>query len=179
MKYLLFYCITLISINVYASPTCSENGTKVLYTNGVNTRSSEAHDALSAIIELEVSSEIDAKKVGYEVKYNYHGDGARNFFESAVQRFPQQYLNSLKIDKWKALILFLSGKLDVPGFVSESIQREFLERTKEFIENRTDIPTYYKNVTEISNAYNDALNGTGYPGKCEFLPFLTLRVGYL
>jgi hypothetical protein len=93
MKLLLFACIAFISINVHATPTCSENGTKIIYTNGVFSSEDDVKRALKDIQELNISSEIDAKKVEYVGEYNFEGAGMEDILESAVQRFLEQKQN--------------------------------------------------------------------------------------
>lgn len=150
----------IISKTLIASPTCSQNGTVVYYTNGVNTKKSDAQAVIRKIESLGIDSQIDSKEVKFFLKHNFHADGARDVLEAALQRFPESYLNSIKMTKWEAYTKFMTGDLSLPDLISSSIQQEFLEKTKDFIETRADIPQYHDTVREISEAYDNALAGT-------------------
>lgn len=59
MKLVLLLILILISLSAHAAPTCSKNGTRVIYTNGVTTTRDNADYALSLIKELKLDASID------------------------------------------------------------------------------------------------------------------------
>jgi PKD repeat protein len=78
-------------------------------------------------------------------------------------------LNKNKIDKWDALLRFLSGNLTVPEFIFEEIQLAYLEKVKTYVESQANMVQYRDTLNKITNAYNEALNGTADSKKMRVL----------
>lgn len=97
MKYIVLISSLMTSFVVHAAPTCSKNGTKVIYTNGVTTSKDNANIALRKIQDLSLSSRIDLKRTSYRLAYNYEESMSRDFLEVAVQRFPKRYLDEIGV----------------------------------------------------------------------------------
>lgn len=69
---------------------CSQNGTEVIYTNGVLTGQIDAKREVDAIREIGINYLIDPnEKVGYTLAYNSNESATQDFFESAVQLIGQ------------------------------------------------------------------------------------------
>lgn len=160
MKTILFLLTLIFCLNVYAEPTCSTKGTKIIYTNGVNTPRESAEFALDNIMALKIKSQVDKdpNKVTYVVEYNYTESIAKDFLESAVQRFPQSFLDGLKISKWEAFSRLKSGDLtQLSPAILLSLEEKLIEDTKNYIENRANIAKYQENLFAVRDSYKRTL----------------------
>lgn len=94
MKYMIILMILLLfSTSSYALSTCSKKGTRVIYTNGIDTTRTEADEAL-AKIKIIINEEnarsildkrIDKVITAFDLTYNYQESFVKDILESAVQ----------------------------------------------------------------------------------------------
>lgn len=112
IKYFFILALLLLSIPSYSAPSCSKNGTDIIYTNGILTSEAKAQEALYKIEDLNLNDKIDSKDVLYILAYNYSQNFAHDFLETIVQRMPRSFLkeNGYK-DGYAAYMNFLSGNI--------------------------------------------------------------------
>ena len=115
--------------------------------------------SLGEIRGLGLNSQIDkdASKVSFYLKENYSKSLVIDFLESAVQRFPIEYLNKNKMNKWTAFIFFVTGQHIFPEAINESVKQELLLALKNFMEVGSLYPGYLSNVDEIKREYSEKL----------------------
>lgn len=153
----------LYSFSAISSPTCSKNGTRVIYTNGVTTKRDNAQDALDKIIALALNSQIDLKPttVKYRLAYNYEESVAKDFLEAAVQRFPAGFLKSLGVTNgYAAYMGYLSGGLSdaIYAVALNSITDKLLEIQSDWLINYRSGSLYLQTIREIKGHYETAFN---------------------
>lgn len=162
MKYIIIIALLILSFSSQAAPTCSKNGTTIIYTNGVTTSRDEADIARGTIENLALDSQIDLKKVNDSVlAYNYEESIARDFLEAAVQRFPSGYLRSLGVSNgYAAYMSFLGGGLSdaIYAVAFNSIVDKIVDIQSDYLINYRSGSLYNKTVNEIKGHYEDALN---------------------
>lgn len=70
------------------------------------------NDVRHVALKIKPKVDKDPNKVTYLVEYNYNESIAEDFLEAAVQRFPQEFLDGLKISKWIAFTRLMTGNDD-------------------------------------------------------------------
>lgn len=113
MKILVLLIGCILSLPSFAELTCSANGTRLIYVNGVRTEKWEADDAMIAMYELVPINQLDkTNRVEPFLSYNYTYGFARDFLETIVQRFPREFLvsNGFK-DGYAAYMKLMQGTL--------------------------------------------------------------------
>ena len=162
MKFFIVIMLLFLSLNTQAILSCSKNGTTVVYTNGVTTTRLKAQSALDQIIELGISAKIDIKetKVKYQLAYNFQESTAKDFIEASVERFPKEFLESIKAtDKYAAYEAFLSGAMSDPSYTNElnSISEKIVELIADYLKDYFNDPQYLQTVKDIKSHYDKAL----------------------
>ena len=151
------------SASLLAAPTCSKNGTRVIYTNGVTTPRDKALIALDKIVLLSLNSQIDQKLTDdkFLLAYNYEESISRDFLEAAVQRFPVGFLQSLGVTNgYAAYMGYLNGGLAdaVYAVVLNSITDKIVEIQSDWLINYRSGSLYLQTIREIKGHYEAALN---------------------
>jgi hypothetical protein len=96
MKIKTLFAVACVFLNsgsafAYGALTCSQNGTIVLFTNGIYTDRDESGANLRAIKDLKLNSQIDsAGAVDYDLTYNTHVGSLADIFEAIVQLIAQR-----------------------------------------------------------------------------------------
>jgi len=159
-----------LSFSVIAAPdpSCSLKGTRVLYTNGINTSYLKAGIAMFRIKELGSMQEnqnfnlkIDSKKLIYVRAYNHSEGIAADILESAVQRLPKSYLDALHVSNvYAAYSHFLNGKLiqSISSSIINSIIEKKLEIYSNFAKNYYSEPSYNDSIDLIRSKYKEAFD---------------------
>lgn len=162
VKYIIFLSLLILSISSQAAPTCSKNGTTIIYTNGVTTKKKEARRAMMKIDDLALDSQIDLKMMNDSVlAYNYEESMSQDFLEAAVQRFPAGFLRSLGVKNgYAAYMGYLNGGLSdaIYAVALNSITDKLVEIQSNWLINYRRGPLYLKTIQEIKGHYEDALN---------------------
>ena len=163
MKYIIFIVLLLLSNSIFSAPSCSKNGTTIIYTNGVTTSRENAGLAKEKIKFLNLNSQIDLKpeKVKYVLAYNYEESISRDFLEAAVQRFPVGFLRSLGVTNgYAAYMGYLNGGLAdaVYAIALNSITDKLVEIQSDWVINYRSSSLYLKTIQEIRGHYEVALN---------------------
>ncbi|MDD4974021.1 MAG: PKD domain-containing protein [Bacteriovorax sp.] len=161
MKYIIFLSLLILSFASQAAPSCSRNGTRVFYTNGVTTPRLDAQSAMEKIEGLGLNSHIDLKTVNYRLAYNYEESISKDFLEAAVQRFPSGYLKSLGVSSaYAAYMNFLSGGLSEALYAAAivSITDEIVHLQSEWLLNYKNNSLYMQTVQEIKGHYDGAFS---------------------
>lgn len=163
MNYIIFILLLLLSNFSLASPSCSKNGTTVIYTNGVTTPRDNAEKAKVRIRDLELNSQLDLKpeKVKYILAYNYSESFGKDFLEAAVQRFPKTFIKQVGAkDNYAAYMPYLNGKMNDPAYsnVLNSISEVLLDRIDIWVRDYFNDTQYLKSVSEIKGHYETSLN---------------------
>lgn len=163
MKYIILAFCFVASASLLAAPTCSKNGTRVIYTNGVTTPRDKAQDALDKIIALSLNSQIDQKLTDdkFLLAYNYEESISRDFLEAAVQRFPVGFLQSLGVTNgYAAYMGYLNGGLAdaVYAVALNSITDKIVEIQSDWLINYRSGSLYLQTIREIKGHYEAALN---------------------
>lgn len=162
MKYLMFALCFLIPASLFAAPTCSKNGTRVIYTNGVTTSKFNAQRALEKIISLNLNSQIDQKltKDQYKLAYNYEESISKDFLEAAVQRFPEGFIKSSgKTNAYAAYMGFIQNGFG--GAIYDASLNAIVEAITdiqgEWLLNYKNSSQYLLTVNEIIVEYEKAI----------------------
>ncbi|WP_408096155.1 PKD domain-containing protein [Peredibacter sp. HCB2-198] len=168
MKYLIFV-LCLISSNVFGDVSCSFKGTKVLYTNGVFTPEDSARHALREIIQLKLNSSIDISPgvVSYDLAYNRNVSLTADFIESAVQRFPDVFINTLTLSNpYAAFKYFAGGEGNLLQKLSpdiyESILSEFRRVQLTFLNEYSHDYQYLETLNMLREEYYEKSLYEGY-----------------
>lgn len=163
MKYILIALLMKISISLQASPSCSLNGTRVYFTNGITTSVEDARTSYNKIKSLNLNLQIDqnAQKVFYRLVYNYTESVSKDFVEAAVQRFPTRFLREYGLrDGYAAYQLYKNGKMTAPAYSNElnSISEAVLNILEDWIREHANQSQYLETVLKVHKFYEDALN---------------------
>lgn len=161
MKYIVLIFTLIASLTIDAAPTCSKNGTRVIYTNGVTTDKKVAKIALGKIQDLSLSASIDLKRTNYDLAYNYEEAIAKDLLEAAVQRFPAGFLKSLGVTNgYAAYMGYLNGGLSaaIYAVALNSIVDKILEIQSDWLINYRSGSLYLQTIREIKGHYETAFN---------------------
>lgn len=157
----------LISLSAYSESTCSKNGTTVIYTNGIDTNTSEANEALK-LIKNKIKranaktqkKHIDKNNIEYEVAFNYDENFMLDVLESAVQKLPKSYIDTLKVtNAYDAYSYFLQGKYVemIDAAIVKSIMTARLNAMAELATNYANVDQYNRTIGLMSLIYNKAI----------------------
>lgn len=168
MKYMIILMILLLfSTSSYALSTCSKKGTRVIYTNGIDTTRTEADEAL-AKIKIIINEEnarsildkrIDKVITAFDLTYNYQESFVKDILESAVQRLPKSFIDSVKAkNAYEAYSYYLQGKnvQVIKTEVVNSIIESKLSIISSFANTFANLPLYEKTLNEMMASYNNA-----------------------
>lgn len=163
MKYILIALLMKISVSLQASPSCSLNGTRVFFTNGITTSIEDARTSLKKIKSLNISLEIDQNplNVNFDLAYNYTESISKDLVEAAVQRFPTRFLREYGLrDGYAGYQLYRNGKMTAPAYSNElnSISEAVLNILEGWIREHANQSKYLETVLEVHKFYEDALN---------------------
>lgn len=166
MKYIILIISLLVSFSLQAVPTCSKNGTRVLYTNGIYTSFDDANKAMMGLQKAIVDDgnkfnriNIDLKSVKYELAYNYDENFTKDILEAIAQRLPQSYLDALSASNtYAAYSYFIQGKLltSISASIIDSINLKKLEIISNFSRDYVNLPLYNQTINDIQIKYNAA-----------------------
>lgn len=165
MKNIIILMALSFAFRSEASPTCSKNGTRIIYTNGIATDPTTADRALHKIEDIIFLEDIkgikriDKKALTYKLTYNYQESFVKDILEAAVQRLPKSYIDSVKAkNAYEAYSYYAQGKLvnGISADILNSITESKLNIIKSFSEKFANLPLYNKTVNEMLPAYNDA-----------------------
>lgn len=164
MKYIILVLVLLTSFSTFAELSCSKNGTRIIYTNGVDTSPENAKDSLDKIkilkkSQIKIVSLIDKKILDPIVAYNYSATLAKDVLESAVQRLPQSYLNALKVrNAYHAFSHFLQGDLlSLSADIVSSINIATLQLISTFSQSFFDSALYQRTISKGIPLYLSAI----------------------
>ena len=124
--------------------TCSENGTSIIYTNGLMTIEESAEKHLNAIMHLNTPAELDADEdVEYILSYNSSEKFALDLYEAAIQKLKASIQEQLNIYEYYTS---LEAGILLP---SVEIQKWLLN----YVQNNIQYPT--QTVLDVSALVDD------------------------
>lgn len=167
VKYIILILVLLTSVSAFALPTCSKNGTRIIYTNGVITTKEMAEHALDKILSLKDSNNLtiiaSIDKNGIQdpiVAYNYTEGPAKDVLEATVQRLPKNYLKALNVSNaYDGFSHFIYG--DLLELIPDDIKNSIIESKIQIISSFTQIyfnsELYEKTINEGFPHYLNAI----------------------
>lgn len=162
MKNLIFALCFVIQASLFAAPTCSKNGTRVIYTNGVTTPREKARQALREIVSLNLNQQIDQKLTNdkYILAYNYEETISKDFLEASVQRFPEGFIKSTgQTNAYAAYMGFIQNGFGGAIYDASlnAIVEAITEIQGEWLLNYKNSSKYLTTVNEIKLEYEKAI----------------------
>ena len=167
VKYIILILVLLTSVSAFALPTCSKNGTRIIYTNGVITTKEKAEHALDKILSLKDSNNLtiiaSIDKNGIQdpiVAYNYTEGPAKDVLEATVQRLPKNYLKALNVtNAYDGFSRYIHG--DLIELIPEDIKNSIIESEIQIISSFTQVyfnsELYEKTINEGFPHYLNAI----------------------
>lgn len=132
--------------------TCSQNGTEVIYTNGILTTYNDAVHEVDAIREIGINYLIDPNEnVGYTLAYNSNESATQDFFESAVQLIGQYSGSDHQYQYYSEIFNGIANLTELLGVATDT--EAVTEAISSLIQGEEAISPLASDVDNAANKY--------------------------